>query len=70
MQQAEEASKFTERVGGTVERAQCLVSLAWVLHDDGQLDAAEETVSRAIILLSKQDGQFWVCDCHRVLGKI
>ena len=70
MQQAREALEIYERLGKAGSQAQCLVNLAWLLHDDRQLDLAEDTASRAINLLSEQDRQFLVCDCHHVLGDI
>ena len=70
IQQAKEASKIFERLGNTVDRARCLMSLAYVLCNDEQLDAAEKAASRAIDLLPKKGQQFLVCKGHRVLGKI
>jgi len=66
--QAKEASEIYERLGDTVEQAHCLIELAWLLHDDGQLDAAEESASRAVDLLQNTEEQYQVCRCHRVLG--
>jgi len=51
IRQAEEASAIFGRLGHTVEQALCLNELAWLLCEDKQLDAAEETISRAIGLL-------------------
>ena len=70
IQQAEEASEISERLGDTVGRAQCLIELAWLLSCDKQLDAAEEAASRAIDLLLEKGEQFHVCHCHHVLGRI
>jgi len=53
-----------------VDQARSLIDLAWLLSDDKQLDAAEETAFRAIDLLSGKGEQFKVCLCHRVLGEI
>ena len=69
-QQAKEASEIFGRLGDTVERARCLVSLARILRVDGQLDAAEEAASRAVDLLPEEGEPFNVCECHRVLGRI
>ena len=70
IQQGREASEILGRLGNTTEQAECLIALAWVLHDDDQLDAAEEAASRAIDLLQKEDEQLNICDCHRVLGEV
>jgi len=67
---AEEASKYFERLGDVVGQAHCLKSLALLLLEDKQLDAAEEAASRAINLFSEQDNQFQVCQSHRALGNI
>ena len=65
-----EASGILERLGDTVEQAKCLVGLAWLFHDDKQLDAAEEAASRAIDLLTEKGDQYLVCGSHRLLGNI
>ena len=70
IQQAKEASEIFERLGDPVKQAKCLVDLAWLLHDDGQLDAAEEAASRAIDLLPEKGQQFQLGQGHRVLGEI
>ena len=44
--------------------------LAWLLHRDNQLDAAEDAVSRALDLLPDEGKQLRVCQCHRILGQI
>ena len=69
IQQAREASEIYERLGDTVDQAWCLIELAWLLHDNEQLDDAEEAASRAINLLPEKD-QFQVCRCHQILGDI
>ena len=70
IQQAKEASEILERLGDTANQAECLIGLAYVLHDDEQLDAAEEAASRAINLLPETGEQFRVCQGHRILGDI
>ena len=70
IRQAQEASEIFERLGDTTKRAESLISLAYVLHGDKQLDAADEAVSRAIDLLPEEGEQFLVCDGHRILGNI
>ena len=56
-QQTKEASETFERLGGTVGQAQCLIDLAWLMHDVKELYAAEETASRAIDLLQEEGQQ-------------
>ena len=68
--QAKEASEIFEQLGEVVEQAYSLIYLAWLLRGDGQLDAAEETGSRAIDLLPEKGEEFWACRGHRVLGEI
>ena len=70
IQQAKEASEIFERLGKPIRQAQCLNSLALSLHGDNQLDAAEDTVSRAINLLPEKGQEFLVCQSHRLLGLI
>ena len=70
IQQAEEASEIYKRLGNTVAQAVQLKALAYLLYDDGQLDAAERAASRAIDLFPEKDNQYAVCQCHRVLGHI
>ena len=69
-QRAKEALEIFERLGDAVEQARCLTHLAWLMHDNGQLDAAEESASRAIDLLPEKGQQTRVCEGHRVLGEI
>ena len=68
--QAEEASKMFERLGDMKEQAICLDHLAWLLLDDDQLDAAEDTVLRQIKLLPEEGQEFQACESHRLLGNI
>jgi len=70
IQLAEEALGIHEKLGDPVDHARCLKALAWLLHDDSQLDAAEKAASRAIDLIPKKDDQFPVCESHRLLGHI
>ena len=67
---AKEALEIYERLNDTPGQGQSLIHIAWSLHNDGQLDAAEEAASPAINLLSNEGGQFRVCQCHRLLGNI
>jgi len=70
IQQVKEALEIYKRLGNTSGQAQSWQSLAWLLYDDKQLDAAEEAGSRAINLLSDKRDQFMVCESHRLLGNI
>ena len=69
IQQAEEALEIYERIGDTTKQGYSFVALAHVLTDNKQLDAAEATASRAIQFLEKGD-DFWVIECHRLLGNV
>ena len=68
--QAREALEIYERLGGAGRQGRCLISLARLLHDDKQLDAAEEAASRAIKILPEKGEEHRVCNTHRVLGII
>ena len=68
VQQAKEGSEIYKQLGDTSGQADCLVILAWVSFEDGQLDAAEGTASRAIDLF--EDQGLLACRCHRVLGLV
>ena len=68
--QATEALGIYERIGTTGSRGRCLIRIAELLHDDEQLDAAEETVSRAIKILPEKGEEWQVCESHVILGKI
>ena len=69
--QAREALEIYDRVGGAgSQQGQCLVKLAMLLHEDKQLEAAEEAASRAIKILPEKGQEYRVCRSHRVLGSI
>ena len=68
IQQAEQSLEIFERLGRAYHQAQSLRQLAQLLHDDGQLDAAEAAALRSIDLLP--DEQFLACQVHHVLGEI
>jgi tetratricopeptide (TPR) repeat protein len=70
IQQGKEASEIFERLGDTMNQAECLIKLASVLVEGKQLDAAEEAASRAMDLLPEEGEQSRVCEAHRVLGNI
>ena len=69
IRQAREASENFGRLGDTEGQAKGLIDLAWALHRDKQLDAAEEAASRAIDLPEKSK-QLQICEAHHVLGDI
>jgi len=70
IQQAKEALEIDERLGDTLNQADCLEGLALSLRDDGQLDAAEEATSRVIALLPEKGQEYRVCESHKTLAKI
>ena len=70
IQQAEEAVEIFKRQNNKSGQAQSWYDLARLLHNDGQLEAAEETASRVIGLLSVEDDQFMDCQSHHLLGNI
>jgi len=70
IEQAKESSEIFKQLGHTANRACSLISLAYVLCEDKQLDAAEEAASLAIDLLLEKDEQLPICEGHRVLGEI
>ena len=69
-QQAEEALHIAEMIGDIGEQTRCLTYLAWLLLDGKQLDAAEDTASRAINLASEKGQAHVACHLHRILGGI
>ena len=70
IEKAREASEIYGRLGDTARQAQCLIYLAWALHDDEQLGAAEEAALRGIELLRENGIQLQACQGHRLLGEI
>ena len=68
--QAREALGIYEGLGGVESLGDFLGGLAWLLHHDKQLDAAEEVASRAIKILPEKGEEHRVCESHRVLGAI
>ena len=68
IQLAKEALEIYEHLDDTTGQAECLIVLARTLHHNGQLDAAEETASRAITLFP--ENQFLACKYHSILGDI
>jgi len=45
IQQAQEALEIYVQYGDKVEQARCLIRLAWLFHEDGQLENAEQIAS-------------------------
>jgi tetratricopeptide (TPR) repeat protein len=70
IRQAREALKIYERIGGTIWKAQCLIRLAFLLLDNGQLNAAENAASRAIDLLPEKGREYMVVSLQRILTKV
>ena len=68
--QAKEASKIYKRLGRVAQQAYSLVTLASLLCEARQLDAAEEAGLRAIDLFPEKGEELRVCQGHRVLGRI
>jgi tetratricopeptide (TPR) repeat protein len=70
IRQAEEALEIAERIGDTIEQAQCLTNLAYLLIAYRQPDAAEKAASRAIDLVPEKGQEYLVCNLHQALGMI
>jgi len=70
IQCVEESLEIAERLSDTVTQTWCLKELAWLLHEDKQLDAAKEAAFRAIELPPEKDKESHFSDCHRILGNI
>ena len=68
--QVKEALEIYEQLSNTLGQARCLDHLARLLHEDKQLDAAEEAALRAINLLPAEGGPYTASSCHRLLGRI
>ena len=68
IQQAKGALEIYELLGGTVQRAECLITLGLLFRSDNQLGAAEEAAYRVIDLLPEQGQEFLVCRSHSLLG--
>ena len=70
IEQAKEGLDIFEQLGHKKGQIWCLNALARLFHVDKQLDAAEETASRAINLFPEEGERFLVCQSHRILGEI
>ena len=69
IQQARKAWEIHGRLGETGKQTYCLIILAVLLQNDGQLDAAEEAATRALDL-SENHNQYYLCQSHHALGEI
>jgi tetratricopeptide (TPR) repeat protein len=65
-QQAKGALEICERLGDTVQQAECLISLARLSSSD----AREGVLFRAIDLLPEKGEEFLVCESHHLLGSL
>jgi tetratricopeptide (TPR) repeat protein len=70
IQQAKEALDIFKRVGKTRLQMNCSISLARLLLDDKQLEAAEDVASRTLDLVTEKGQDHLSCQLHRVLGRI
>jgi len=70
IEQVEEALGIYKQLDNIPGQADSLIRLAWLLHDDQQLDAAEEATLQAINLLQDKGEQYPAVRCHRLLGDI
>jgi tetratricopeptide (TPR) repeat protein len=70
IQQTKEASEIYKRIGNAIGQTRCLNDLAWLLFDDGQLDAAEDAAFHAIDLVPEKGQEVLRCQIHRILGQI
>ena len=67
--QVREAYYIFGRHGKTRQQAHCLLTLASLLVEVKQLDAAEEAATHAMGLFENRD-QYGLCECHKALGRI
>ena len=70
IQQAEEVLGIAKRFRHTEGQVHCLRLLAWLLLEDGQLDAAESAALRMIDLLPEKGQEFLLCQSHTTLANI
>ena len=70
IRQGKEAVDIYEQLGDTEKQANSLNTLALLLSDDDQLDAAENAALRAIELATGKGQEFVICESHRFLGQI
>jgi tetratricopeptide (TPR) repeat protein len=69
-QQVKEALEIYERLNDVSGQARSLCRLAYLLHSDGQVSAAEGVASQVIDRFPGKGEQLEVCQCHRILGEI
>ena len=69
IQRAQESLEIQKRLDDAVGQAWCFNNLAFLLYDDGQLDAAEEATVATLELLEKGE-ELLVCQSHHLLGNI
>ena len=70
IQRSKEALEICERLGDAEGQAKSWHRLARSLLGNDQLGVAEEAESHAISLFRDQGREYWVCESHRVLGRI
>ena len=70
IRQAREALDIYEQIGERIGKVYCLGELAMLLFVDKQLEAAEDTASRAIDIATERGDEFILCQLHRVVGQI
>ena len=68
--QAKEASEIYEQLGDVEGQVSNSINLGWLLCGDKQLDAAEESVLRAIDLIPEKGDQIWIHEAHCALGEV
>jgi tetratricopeptide (TPR) repeat protein len=70
IEMARGASEIYERTNDMIAQASYLQDVARSLYYDDQLDAAEDTASRAIGLVPEKGQEHLLCRLHRTLGMI
>jgi tetratricopeptide (TPR) repeat protein len=70
IQQVKEALGIYEQLNDLSGQARSFCRLAYLLYNDGQLDAAEGVALQVINRFSGEGEQYQVCECHRLLGDI
>ena len=70
IKQVKEVLDIYERLGETAERANTLTTLAQLLFDNDQLDAAEEASSQALSMLPENGSKIVVYQSNHLLGNI
>ena len=65
-----EALGIFERLGCRKEQAVCLLTLAWLLFEGGQLGGAETALNRVVDSLPETGEEYQLYHSHRLLGNI